>query len=173
VALDWAEAPLRRLDPACRGPWPVRADGEALPFADGAFDRVANIGSLEHFPDPAAGAREMARVLAPGGLALILLPNAYAPRGPVLHAWRTGELHDDGQPIQRYGSRLQWAGLLADAGLDVLRVHGCESLVALRRGPALVADLGRHPSRLIALLGPWLPPDLAAELVFLCRRRRT
>ena len=45
----------------------VEGDAEALPFADGAFTAVLCTTSFHHYPDPAAAAREMARVLEPGG----------------------------------------------------------------------------------------------------------
>ncbi|NJO84843.1 MAG: class I SAM-dependent methyltransferase, partial [Blastochloris sp.] len=35
------------------------------PFATNSFDTITNMGSLEHYFDPAEGVREMARVLAP------------------------------------------------------------------------------------------------------------
>ena len=44
---------------------------EALPFADGEFTAVISTTSLHHFADPGLAAREMARVLEPGGRALI------------------------------------------------------------------------------------------------------
>lgn len=43
------------------------ADGEALPFADAAFDRVLCGLGLMFFPDADAALREMRRVLRPGG----------------------------------------------------------------------------------------------------------
>jgi len=50
------------------------ADGLRLPFANGAFDIVWSLSSIEHF-DGHAGAQtalaEMARVLAPGGIACV------------------------------------------------------------------------------------------------------
>lgn len=54
--------------------WRVRgqcADAMALPFADGAFDVVVASHMLYHLPVPARGVAEIARVLAPGGTALI------------------------------------------------------------------------------------------------------
>ena len=51
----------------------VLADAERLPFADGVFDLVIAASSFEHFPNPWAAARETARVLAPGGCAVISL----------------------------------------------------------------------------------------------------
>lgn len=49
-------------------------DMTALSFADGAFDIVASFDCLEHIPDYRAALREMARVLAPGGSALLTFP---------------------------------------------------------------------------------------------------
>lgn len=145
------------------------ADGERLPFAGGSFDRVLNIGSLEHFEDPLAGLREMARVLDPAGRACILVPNSFGLRWNVLHAWRHGDVHDDGQPIQRYGTRLQWTRLIEAAGLRVEHVLGCEKADDLPRGPAEWSRMLRHPSRWLILLARWIPVDMASMLVFICR----
>lgn len=43
--------------------WPVVADGQALPFADGTFDSAICHLGLMFFPDPAQGLREIHRVL--------------------------------------------------------------------------------------------------------------
>jgi SAM-dependent methyltransferase len=40
----------------------IRGQGQALPFADGSFDAVCEVGTLHHVPDPAAVIREMTRV---------------------------------------------------------------------------------------------------------------
>jgi ubiquinone/menaquinone biosynthesis C-methylase UbiE len=42
------------------------ADAHALPFPDGMFDRVVNVGGIGGFRDPARALREMARVARPG-----------------------------------------------------------------------------------------------------------
>lgn len=54
----------------------VAGDVTALPFADGSFDRVVASQVLEHLEDPVAALREWARVLAPGGVLLVAVPDA-------------------------------------------------------------------------------------------------
>lgn len=57
----------------------VLADAAALPLADGSFDVAVSTLSLHHWTDPATVFTETARVLRPGGVALIydLRPFAY------------------------------------------------------------------------------------------------
>lgn len=151
----------------------VAADGTALPFPDGHFQRLASVGSLEHYADMPAGLAEMARVLDPAGLALILVPNSFGLRWNVLHVWRTGEVHDDGQPIQRYGTRRQWQRLIEAAGLQVLRCLGSEGAEGRPLRAADLPGLFGHPSRLLGLAASWLPVDMASMLVFICRPTAT
>jgi SAM-dependent methyltransferase len=54
----------------------LRGDTFALPFADGSFDKVICSEVMEHVHDYTAAARELARVLRPGGLAAITIPTA-------------------------------------------------------------------------------------------------
>jgi SAM-dependent methyltransferase len=48
-----------------------RANLEALPFPDASFDLVLCTQVIEHLLDPALGLRELARVLQPGGRAIV------------------------------------------------------------------------------------------------------
>jgi len=55
------------------------AAGESLPFPDGSFDLVLSHEVLEHVQDDRAAAREMVRVLRPGGRMLVFVPNRGYP----------------------------------------------------------------------------------------------
>jgi SAM-dependent methyltransferase len=60
------------------------ADVRALPFDDGSFDVVVSTSTLDHFgsrDEVGAALRELHRVLAPGGLAVVTLDN---PRNPLV-----------------------------------------------------------------------------------------
>jgi SAM-dependent methyltransferase len=52
------------------------ADMRALPFPAASFESVLSVQSLEHVPDPERVVAEVRRVLAPGGVAMFVTPNA-------------------------------------------------------------------------------------------------
>jgi ubiquinone/menaquinone biosynthesis C-methylase UbiE len=55
----------------------TRASVDLLPFPDNHFDQVFTINSMMFWPDPAAGLREVKRVLKPGGRVSVF----YQPHG--------------------------------------------------------------------------------------------
>jgi SAM-dependent methyltransferase len=88
---------------------------ESLPFADGRFDLVTCLGSLEHFLDQPLALREMRRVAKPDAQFLILVPNAgFLSRRLGLYGG-TGQvaIRETVRPLD------EWSAMLADAGLRV------------------------------------------------------
>ncbi|GJD47447.1 Ubiquinone biosynthesis O-methyltransferase, mitochondrial [Methylobacterium crusticola] len=66
--------------------------GEVLPFRDASFDAVISIAVLEHVRDPFACAREIARVLKPGGRLVCAVPFLQPLHGYPHHYYNmTGE----------------------------------------------------------------------------------
>ncbi len=59
---------------------PVQGDALALPFTDGAFDRIIAAEVLEHIPDDRGAIGELARVLAPGGRMAVTVPTRFPER---------------------------------------------------------------------------------------------
>jgi SAM-dependent methyltransferase len=60
--------------------YPIVADATMLPFKDGAFEKVDSISVIEHIPNDRAVGPEMARVLQPGGTAVISVPYTFGER---------------------------------------------------------------------------------------------
>lgn len=169
IGMDFAMDGLRagqRLAP--QAGWAV-ADGESLPLADHSIDYVTHIGSLEHYQHPEAGMREIARLLKPSGTACVLLPNTFGLFGNIKHAWLTGEIFDDGQPLLRYNTRRGWQDMLVAAGLSPYRVVKYEA-----EWPRTRADLIwtlKRPLKVVRLFLAWfVPVNLANCIVYLCRK---
>ena len=55
------------------------ADVRALPFRDASFDAIYSMGTIEHFDETEQAVKEIARVLKPGGRAIIGVPNRHDP----------------------------------------------------------------------------------------------
>lgn len=170
VGVDISETVARRALPRLRpyGALAVSA-GERLPFPSGCFDFVSNIGSLEHFNDPAQGAREMARLLKPGGRAFVLVPNTFSLLTTIWEAFTKGVTSADRQPIQRYGARLDWTLLLEQNGLKVRQTLRYE-----RPWPYYAPDWAyylRRPKELVRMLvSPLIPLNLSFCFLFICER---
>src|SRR5262249_41628027 len=91
----------------------AQGDVVALPFGDRSFSLVLATDILEHVDDDARGAREICRVLAPGGHALITVPTFRSLWG----------LQDDVSQHKRRYRLAELVARLEDAGLVVDDAH--------------------------------------------------
>lgn len=115
----------------------MEADGEALPFPDGAFDRVSCAFGIRNFEQIPLGLKEFRRVLVPGGKVVIL--ELSMPRNPVVRAcyrlyflhilpWIGGKIsHQEAAyrylpaSVVRFPAPESFCGMLRDAGFTDVR----------------------------------------------------
>src|SRR5688572_15687201 len=90
----------------------VRADMEHIPFAAGSFDLATSFDVVQSVPDDRKALREIARVLKPGGYAVLNVSALELLRADHAEVW--GEL-------RRYTPRTA-ARLIEDAGLKAVRI---------------------------------------------------
>lgn len=150
----------------------IISDGEQIALKAQCADYVTHIGNLEHYQSPSLGVQEVARLLKPDGTAVILLPNGFSIAGNVQHVRRTGQVFDDGQPIQRYNTRQGWQILLEENGLTVFKTIRYEHFIP-RTKQDWISHLKR-PSRLLRWAVAWaIPFNLSNCFVYFCRRSST
>ena len=77
----------------------VKVDIESMPFADEAFDLVIANHVLEHVRDDGKAVREVARVLAPGGFAILQTPYS----GKLQRTWQDDGIDTPQARLQAYG----------------------------------------------------------------------
>jgi len=80
----------------------IKAYSEALPFANNYFDVVCSFNSLDHVENMTKSTREIARVLKPGGLFLLMVDihNYPTPTEPQSLRWDFLKTHFDGFEIK-------------------------------------------------------------------------
>jgi SAM-dependent methyltransferase len=89
----------------------VCAAGEGLPFQSGSFDLILSHEVLEHVADDRMAVQEMARLLRPGGRAVIFVPNRGYPFETHGIYWR-GKYRFGNIPLVNYLPR-RWRDRLA------------------------------------------------------------
>jgi len=133
----------------------VAYDGGRMPFPDAAFDTALSIETLEHVEDEAQTLREIHRVLQPGGLLILSVPNkwwlfeTHGARLPLLHwnrvpffSWLPGPLHRRWAKARIY-TRGGIVKLIAEHGFRVEATRYLTAPMDAARPPWL-ADLLRR-----------------------------
>jgi ubiquinone/menaquinone biosynthesis C-methylase UbiE len=102
------------------------ADVEALPFESGSFDWILSIEVLRYLPDFRQTVKEMGRVIAPGGTAVVTACprfslNLYTLVNRVGASGKVSGL----TPLRQYfTTERELVGGFKDAGFDRVEVHG-------------------------------------------------
>jgi ubiquinone/menaquinone biosynthesis C-methylase UbiE len=144
------------------------ADGEHLPFQDGTYDYLTNLGSLEHFDSPEQGLLEMRRVLRPGGRVALVLPNSYYLLDILWHVWRRGYPVSHKQTIERFATYGEWRDLIETHGFQVERAFKYN--LCWPRSRADVRYYVRYPRKVVyLLLSPFTPFNLSYSFLYVCR----
>lgn len=138
LAVDVSESAVAHAH--ARGLEALRADLCDLPLEDAGFDLVVAFDVLEHIDDDRAAAAELARVMRPGGTALVAVPCD-------MRLWSA---HDVALGHVRRYTRQTLGALLEGAGLEIQRMWSWNVLlrpvVRLRRSNAGGCDLEElHP----------------------------
>ena len=82
-------------------PHAVVAAAEMLPYPDDNFDTILSHEVIEHVANDYQAAREMMRVLRPGGRVVMFAPNRWYPFETHGHYWN-GEYHFGNTPLINY-----------------------------------------------------------------------
>jgi SAM-dependent methyltransferase len=137
-SLEWATMAAERvgLDPLAKSYLRMGADGHAMTYVEGriedppfppdSFDIVVSINSLDHVDDIAAAARELATVLAPGGLLLINteLNHAPTPSEPQSFSWEVLDLFPPSLEILERRELEAAGGVAKSARQNIAFDHG-------------------------------------------------
>jgi SAM-dependent methyltransferase len=116
------------------------ADVRALPFPDASMDAIYSMGTIEHFADTERAVAEMARVLKPGGRAIIGVPNRHDPFLRPLLATLLQAMGLYGYGYEKSYSRRALRQMLERGGLEVV----AETAILFLPGGLRMLDLACH-----------------------------
>jgi len=115
-------------------------DVRALPFGDGSFDAIYSMGTIEHFDETEQAVEEIARVLKPGGRAIVGVPNRHDPFLRPLFAAALQAIGLYGYGYEKSYSRRALREMLQRTGLEVVS----ETAILFVPGWLRMLDLACH-----------------------------
>jgi SAM-dependent methyltransferase len=115
-------------------------DVRDLPFADGSFDAIYSMGTIEHFADTERAVGEIARVLRPGGRAIVGVPNRHDPFLRPLLATLLQAIGMYGYGYEKSYSRASLRRMLERAGFTI----AAETAILFMPGGLRMLDLACH-----------------------------
>lgn len=115
-------------------------DVRDLPFGDASFDAIYSMGTIEHFDETEHAVEEMARVLKPGGRAIVGVPNRHDPFLRPLFATALQAVGLYGYGYEKSYSRRALRQMLERAGLIVV----AETAILFVPGWLRMLDLACH-----------------------------
>jgi SAM-dependent methyltransferase len=128
----------------------AQGSAEALPFENESFDLVTALDVIEHVQHDDMALSEMARVLRPGGIAVITVP-------AFMFLWSG---HDEALHHKRRYRKPELAGKVSKAGLQVQRCSYFNAVffpaVAAMRISRRYLGIDRHTSDTNQLPAKWL-----------------
>lgn len=142
-----------------------QANAEQLPFADGTFDGVTCIGSIERFLDRESALREMQRVATADARFCFLVRNASTL---VWRVWRQRLGRREVAGHQDALTLAEWSGLFERAGFTVERV--LRDQWPWQRLAQLLPGRRPRPGRREAEAPALVPLRWCNELLFVLRR---
>jgi len=116
------------------------ADVRDLPFRDASFDAIYSMGTIEHFDETERAVEEMARVLKPGGRAIVGVPNRHDPFLRPLFVTALQAVGLYGYGYEKSYSRRALRRMLEQAGFDVV----AETAILFIPGWLRMLDLACH-----------------------------
>lgn len=116
------------------------SDVRELPFREGSFDAIYSMGTIEHFDETEQAVREMARVLKPGGRAIVGVPNRHDPFLRPLLSTVLQWLGLYAYGFEKSYSRRSLRAMIERAGLDVV----AETAILFIPGGLRMLDLACH-----------------------------
>ncbi len=115
-------------------------DVRDLPFRDASFDAIYSMGTIEHFDETERAVEEMARVLKPGGRAIVGVPNRHDPFLRPLFVALLQAIGLYGYGYEKSYSRRALKRMLEKAGLEVV----AETAILFMPGWLRMLDLACH-----------------------------